>query len=87
IGCFSDVLISSSNTGTSSAMGAKVCLGNIADLKDAKVEHLHIISDRVVEMIKKGEAGWEEMVPSRVSKSIKSHSMFGYKPRIGIDID
>jgi hypothetical protein len=59
----------------------------IEDIKNAKVEHLHIISDNVVAMIKNRQPGWEEMVPNRVSKAIKAQSMFGYKATVSIDLD
>lgn len=44
---------------------------------------LTIFSDDVLEMIQKGEAGWEEMVPTRVAKYIKKHCLFEYpcKPK------
>jgi len=50
----------------------------IEDLKKVKTEHLHIISDQVLEMIRNGESGWEEMVPNRVVEAIKKHHMFSY---------
>lgn len=42
-------------------------------------EHLHIYSDNVIQMIKNGESGWEEMVPEIVSTNIKKHKLFGYQ--------
>ncbi|UXX78822.1 TonB-dependent receptor [Reichenbachiella carrageenanivorans] len=51
----------------------------IQDVKNAKVENLHIISDDVLAMIKKGEAGWEEFVPFKVAHMIKEKKMFKYK--------
>ena len=50
----------------------------IVDLKNAKTEHLDIISDRVLEMIKNGEDGWEVSVPNRVADAIKKEHLFGY---------
>lgn len=51
----------------------------IEETKDARVEHLHIISDDVLRMIREGEEGWEEMVPSRVAHTIKEMKMFRYR--------
>ncbi|MDW3210261.1 MAG: TonB-dependent receptor [Reichenbachiella sp.] len=50
----------------------------IQDIKNAKVENLHIISDNVLEMIKKGTTGWEEYVPYKVAHMIKEKKMFKY---------
>lgn len=50
----------------------------IQDLKDAKIEHLHIISDEVLKMIQNNESGWEEMVPNKVADAIKDHHYFSY---------
>lgn len=40
---------------------------------------LHIRTDKVLEMIKNGEAGWEELVPKKVAKQIKENKLFGIK--------
>jgi len=45
-----------------------------------KKENLNIISDNVLEMIKKHSPGWEEFVPNKVADAIKSKGMFNYKP-------
>lgn len=50
----------------------------IQDIKNAKVENLHIISDNVLDMIKKGTPGWEEFVPYKVAHMIKQKKMFKY---------
>jgi len=50
----------------------------IQDLKDAKIEPLHIISDDVLKMIQNAEPGWEEMVPNKVADAIKDHHYFSY---------
>ncbi|MEO9802274.1 MAG: TonB-dependent receptor [Reichenbachiella sp.] len=50
----------------------------IQDIDNAKTENLHIISDRVLEMINKGESGWEEYVPYKVTHLIKEKKMFKY---------
>jgi len=50
----------------------------IDDLKSAKTENLNIYSDKVLEMIKAGESGWEDMVPNRVAEAIKKEHYFSY---------
>jgi hypothetical protein len=48
------------------------------DVKNANVRNLHIISDNVLAMIKKGEHGWEKFVPFKVQEAIKHHNLFDY---------
>lgn len=48
------------------------------DVKNANIKHLHIISDNVLAMIRKGESGWEKSVPFKVQEAIKSHGLFDY---------
>ncbi len=50
----------------------------LEDIENVNKELLTIYSDDVLEMIKKGESGWEEMVPTRVAKYIKKHCLFDY---------
>lgn len=50
----------------------------IKNLKEAKTEHLNIISDHVLDMIKEDRDGWEESVPNRVADAIKKNHLFGY---------
>ncbi len=57
----------------------------IVDLKDVKKENLHIISDQVLEMIGEDVAGWENMVPVRVSNLIKENYMFNYPTPLNVD--
>lgn len=47
-------------------------------IEDANVNNLHIISDNVHAMIKKGEEGWEKLVPFRVQEIIKEYGLFDY---------
>ena len=61
--------------------------GKIEDLKDANIKNLHIISDNILTMIEDGEAGWEEMVPSKVANSIKKNMLFGFKGQLVRDDD
>jgi hypothetical protein len=50
----------------------------IEDITDFNEQNLHISTDGVLEMIQKGEDGWEQMVPDRVSEQIKANCLFGY---------
>jgi hypothetical protein len=50
----------------------------IEDIHKFQMEYLTIISDRVLDMIKKGEPGWEAMVPEQVAASIKEKKLFFY---------
>jgi hypothetical protein len=50
----------------------------LEDIKDANVSNLHIVSDNVLAMIRKGEPGWEKYVPSKVQEAIKEHGLFNY---------
>ncbi len=50
----------------------------LEDIQDANVSNLHIISDNVLAMIKKGEPGWEKFVPHKVEEAIKEHGLFDY---------
>jgi hypothetical protein len=48
------------------------------EIGDANVNNLHIISDNVLAMIRKGEPGWEKSVPRRVEETIKERGLFDY---------
>lgn len=48
----------------------------LEDIHDANVKNLHIVSDNVLAMIKKGESGWEKFVPHKVEEAIKEHGLF-----------
>jgi len=50
----------------------------LEDVRKANVSNLHIISDNVLAMIKRGESGWEKFVPSKVEEAIKEHGLFDY---------
>jgi hypothetical protein len=50
----------------------------LEDINDANVKNLHIISDNVLAMIKKGEPGWEQYVPHKVEEAIKKQGLFDY---------
>ncbi len=53
----------------------------LEDVRDANVSNLHIISDNVLAMIRKGEIGWEKFVPHKVESAIKEHGLFDYPYR------
>ncbi|RED94363.1 TonB-dependent receptor [Marinoscillum furvescens] len=57
----------------------------IADIKGAKTENLHIISDEVLEKIERGEVGWEKYVPNKVADAIKENHLFNYPYEVPID--
>lgn len=48
------------------------------DVEGANVSNLHIISDNVLAMIKKGEDGWEKFVPHKVKEAIMEQGLFDY---------
>lgn len=50
----------------------------LVDIKDFNPEILNIFSKTVLKMIKKGEKGWQEMLPSGIAEIIKSKRLFGY---------
>src|SRR5690349_8142791 len=50
----------------------------LEEIHGANVRNLHIISDNVLAMIKKGEPGWEKFVPHKVEEAIKQHGLFDY---------
>lgn len=50
----------------------------LEDINDANVRNLHIVSDHVLAMVRKGESGWEKFVPHKVEEAIKEHGLFDY---------
>jgi len=55
----------------------------LQDIENANIDHLNIISDSVLAMIKNGEEGWETSVPHVVEEAIKTKGLFEYKaPKI-----
>jgi hypothetical protein len=46
------------------------------DVSDADTRKLHIISDNVLAMIRKGEPGWEKFVPHKVEEAIREQHLF-----------
>jgi hypothetical protein len=54
----------------------------LEDIQDANVNNLHIVSDNVLAMIRKGENGWEKFVPHKVEEAIKKNQLFDYPYQI-----
>lgn len=52
--------------------------GFLVDLHGYNKNVLHIFSPKVIQMIKTGEPGWEEMVPDSVADMVKQKCLFGY---------
>jgi hypothetical protein len=50
----------------------------LEEISGANLRNLHIISDNVLAMIKKGEHGWEKFVPHKVEEAIKELGLFDY---------
>lgn len=50
----------------------------LEEISEANVKNLHIISDNVLAMIRKGESGWEKFVPHKVEEAIKNLGLFDY---------
>ena len=50
----------------------------LVDLPGYDKKVLQIFSPKVIQMIKSGEPGWEEMVPDVVADYIKENCLFGY---------
>ena len=51
----------------------------LLDIINYDEELLDIFSKKVLDQIKKGENGWEKMLPKEVTKQIKSKKLFGFK--------
>ncbi|MCC6461857.1 MAG: TonB-dependent receptor [Saprospiraceae bacterium] len=50
--------------------------GNIVDVQDFQPDILHIYHKEVLDMIRRGESGWEEKVPARVAQLIREKRLF-----------
>src|ERR1700744_5079228 len=50
----------------------------IEDIRHYEERNLQLQTDRVLQMIKSGEEGWEEYVPNEVAAIIKERHLFGY---------
>jgi hypothetical protein len=58
----------------------------LENIGDANVKNLHIVSDNVLEMIRKGENGWEKYVPHKVAEAIKDRGLFDFKATIPVEV-
>ncbi len=54
----------------------------LVDLESFDPEVLHIFSKAVLQMIRTGQPGWEELVPPYVDSMIKDNKLFGYVPEV-----
>ncbi len=54
----------------------------IEDILDYNKNNLNVQTDRVLEMIKGSEEGWEEYVPAEVATMIKDRCLFGYPCKV-----
>lgn len=52
----------------------------MVDIDSFDPDVLHIFSKSVLQMIRNGKPGWEEMVPPYVDNMIKDNRLFGYVP-------
>jgi hypothetical protein len=50
----------------------------IEDIRHYNESNLHAQTDKVLELIKQGAAGWEQYVPAAVATIIKDRCLFGY---------
>jgi hypothetical protein len=50
----------------------------IEDIRHYNENNLHVQTDKVLQLIKQGEGGWEEYVPAEVATMIKERCLFGY---------
>jgi len=50
----------------------------IEDIRHYHENNLHVQTDKVLQMIKTGEEGWEEYVPTEVATMIKDRCLFGF---------
>ncbi len=55
----------------------------LVDLKGYDESVLQIFSPKVIQMIKTGEPGWEEMVPDTVADIVKENCLFDYPCEVG----
>src|ERR1700712_5621297 len=50
----------------------------IEDIRHYNESNLHVQTDKVLNMIKQNEAGWEQYVPAEVAAMIKERCLFGF---------
>ncbi len=56
----------------------------LEDIEGIDRDILNITSDRVLQMIRTNQKGWEEMVPEEVETAIKRYHLFGYQDKVKI---
>ena len=54
----------------------------IEDIRHYNENNLNVYTDNVLQLIKRGETGWEEYVPAEVAAMIKERSLFGYAGQV-----
>jgi hypothetical protein len=54
--------------------------GKVIDIESIEPDNLDIYSRQILQMITKGESGWEKMLPKGIPEIIKEHALFGYIP-------
>jgi len=57
----------------------------IEDIHHYNESNLHAQTDKVLELIKNGEDGWEEHVPPEVATMIKERCLFGYPCHVDVE--
>ncbi len=50
----------------------------IEDIRNFNIEYMRWTTDEVLAMVKKGEPGWEKLVPESVAEMIRDKCLFGY---------
>ncbi|TYP96092.1 hypothetical protein C7447_10929 [Tenacibaculum adriaticum] len=55
--------------------------GKLINIDNFDADNLHIFSRKVLKMIKNGEEGWQEMLPTGIAKMIEDKRLFGYSRR------
>ena len=56
----------------------------LVDIEGYNKEVLQIFSPKVIQMIKSGESGWEQMVPDKVAEMIKENCLFDYPCEVSL---
>jgi len=59
--------------------------GKVVDIKDFNPEYLDIFSRDVFDKIERNEPGWEELLPTGISETIKKKGLFNCKESLSLD--
>ena len=54
----------------------------IEDIRHYNENNLNVQTDKVLQLIKHGETGWEDYVPAEVAVMIKERQLFGYASEV-----